>query len=210
MIRVNMKAEPDSFDLCVRQPGNRFLGNTPAPTAKEFEKHPYWRSILRELREAYNSVCAYCSFYVPPATGVDTVEHFKPKSKHPNLAYEWSNYRFVSHRLNSRKGARENVLDPFEIENGWFVIEFPSLLVKPAANLSNDVERRVEMSIAALGLNDPATCLQQREDYTEDYCKQFVTYSYLQKDAPFLAAEIDRQGLVGRLNDVMGYSIGQK
>lgn len=205
MIRVLAQPEPADFSALVRAPGQTFLAATPRPTAKEFEKHPYWRRILRELRLAYGKVCAYSSFYVPSATGVDTVEHYLPKVPYPEYAYEWSNYRFVCHRLNTRKSTKEDVVDPFAIENGWFVIEFPSLLVKPGPNLDAGTRKAVADSIIRVGLNDSATCWEQRDDYTRNYCLGIVTFQFLVKDAPFLAAEIQRQGLVGRLNDIMNY-----
>ena len=54
------------------------------------------------------------------------MEHFAPKKKHPDHAYIWENYRLVCTVMNSRKRDFENVLDPFEVEDGWFQIQFNS------------------------------------------------------------------------------------
>ena len=69
-----------------------------------------------------------------PDTGWKTVEHFKPKDLHPGLAYDWDNYRLVCGLLNSRKRVNETILDPFEIEDGWFLLHFPSLQVYKVGN----------------------------------------------------------------------------
>lgn len=205
MIHVNMQPEPVEFDALVRHPGASFLMTCPTPTTKEFKTHSYWRALLSKTRELYGAVCAYGCHYVPADTGVDTIEHFRPKSKYPSDAYEWSNYRFVCGRLNGRKGNHEDVLDPFHVENGWFVIEFPSLLVKPAPNLEPDLKGRVRQTCERLGLNDEGTCLKQRYKSVEDFCLGRVRFDLLETDAPFLAAEITRQGLRATLIKIMQF-----
>src|ERR1700689_4415537 len=131
MIRVNQAPEPGNFDDRVRQRGLRYLGN-PArrPTVKQWSSHSYWREVGNELHNAYAGICAYSCHWIPYDTGADTVEHFRPKDTYPTEAYEWSNYRLVCATLNGRKGTFEDVLDPFVIQNGWFVIDFPSMLIQ--------------------------------------------------------------------------------
>jgi hypothetical protein len=158
------------------------------------------------MRTAYGKICAYSSFWIPAATGVDTVEHYLPKVQHPNEAYEWTNYRYVSHTLNQKKGTKDDVVDPFLIENGWFVIEFPSLMVKPNDALRDPILKEVQESIIRIGLNDPASCLEQRAQYVEDYCRGLVTFDFLRRDAPFLAAEIQRLGLIDLIKEMMPYA----
>lgn len=203
MIHVDMQPEPPDFDEVVRQPGLAFLVDRPTPSDKEFNSHAYWRRVLRHLRDAYRGICAYSCHWVPYDTGADTVEHFHPKALHPAKAYEWVNYRFVCSRLNGRKGVYEDVLDPFLIETGWFVIDFPSLLVKPATRLEELLQSRIRTTCERLGLNDEATCLKQRYHYVRDYCVQGLPFALLQRDAPFLASEISRQGYIHTLNQVM-------
>lgn len=207
MIHVAPAPKPPTFDALVRTPGREFLTTTPNPTSAQFEKHPYWRTMLQELRNAYKHVCAYSCHYVPFDSGCDTVEHFKPKVPYPQDAYEWENYRFVCGRLNGRKGTFEDVLDPFTIENGWFVIEFPSLLVKPGTGLQAATAKAVTDSIKRLKLNDESTCVKQRNRYITDFCSFGQDYfdKLLVRDAPFIAAEILRQGLRESLPTIMSF-----
>ena len=52
------------------------------------------------------------AYWIPPVTGGRSVEHFAPKKKHRDFAYEWDNHRLVCSVMNSRKRDFEDVLDP--------------------------------------------------------------------------------------------------
>jgi|ERR1051326_3212873 hypothetical protein len=206
MIHVDPQPEPTHFNARVRLRGQAYLariGHT--PTTKEWESHSYWREILPNLHESYGGICAYSCHWIPYDTGADTVEHFIAKSIQPGQAYEWNNYRLVCATLNGRKGTNAVVLDPFVIDNGWFVLDFPSLQVKPERGLGEPLTGQIWDTITLLGLNDEGTCLKSRQKYIKDYCKGCVNFQYLQQDAPFIAYELERQGLVQTINDIMGY-----
>ena len=205
MIRVPPKPEPKAFQNLVREPGQRFLTETPHPTSRQWGRHRYWREILRLLYDAYDGVCAYSCHWISFDTGADSVEHFIPKSAKPKLAYEWSNYRLVCGRLNGRKRNFRDVLDPFRVKNGWFVIDFPSLQVEPSRHLSPKRRARVQATIDRLKLNDEGTCLKNRAEYVKDYCLGHIDFPYLRRKAPFLALELRRQRLLNRIKDMMSY-----
>ena len=101
---------------------------------------------------------------------------------------------------------REDILDPFYVKDGWFTIDFPSLLVKPAKGLEENLARRVQLTIDLLELNDEGTCLKSRERYIKAYCSGDISFDYLNSDAPFIAAELRRQNLVVSIREIMDYS----
>lgn len=208
MIRVAKQEPPDDFETRVRQPGQIFLGKSPHPKSKQWSNRPYWRRISGALHTAYGGIFAYSCHWIPYDTGADTVEHFKPKSKYPHHAYEWSNYRLVCSTLNGRKGDHEDVLDPFTIQDEWFVLEFPSLLVKPAPDLAGDLRAKVIATRRRLKLNDDESCVKARLRYVRLYCsfhcQGIIPLDYLHAEAPFIAREIERQGLVDSLPEIMG------
>jgi hypothetical protein len=206
MIHIDPQPEPDVFNARVRVPGQRYLSRKPNPTSKEFDSHSYWRNILPELHDAYRRICAYSCHWIPYDTGADTVEHFLAKDTHPQQAYEWNNYRLVCSTLNGRKGTREDVLDPFQIQNGWFVIDFPSLLIKPAEDLGEDLTRQVRATISHLKLNHEGTCLRSRQRYIKNYCKGCVDFNFLTEEAPFIALELEQQNLITTINEIMEYN----
>jgi len=202
MIHVDRQTEPLEFEDRVRKRGQRFLQNTPRPTAKQWRSHSYWREVGPQLHDAYGGICAYSCHWIPYDTGADTVEHFLPKDRHQNEAYEWNNYRLVCATLNGRKGTHEDVIDPFAVQDGWFVIDFPSMLVKPNVLLPLDDQGRVLASIERLGLNDEGTCLRSRTKWLGDYCSNGIPFDYLQRHAPFIASELVRQGLQNTIRQI--------
>ena len=114
----------------------------------------------------------------------------------------------ISGTLNGRKGTREDILDPFQIQNGWFVIDFPSLLVKPAQELAPGIAQSVQITIDILRLNDEGTCLQGRVAYIRAYCSGEINFLHLTKQAPFLALELQRQGLVQSIKSMWRHTPG--
>lgn len=205
MIHIDPQPEPETFDTLVRQPGQRFLARTPNPTRKQWDSHSYWRKTLALLHDLYGGICAYSCHWIPYDTGADTVEHFLPKSTYPQQAYEWGNYRLVCATLNSRKRIFEDILDPFDIQNAWFVIDFPSLQIKPALGLDSVLTGSIQDTIDRLRLNDEGTCLKSREAYIKDYCLGCITFTYLRRKSPFIALELERQNLVTEIKDMMSY-----
>ena len=199
MIRVDPQPEPPDFDRDVRQPGCIFLSNNPNPRGRKLPG--LWRKALPDLWRIYDGVCAYSSHWFP-LLGGGSVDHFVPKSADPGLAYEWSNYRLSTALLNSRKGNRQDIVDPFMITGDWFVLVFPALLVKPAANLPPALFNDVQTTIDALELNHEVL-ISIRLGYVLDYCDNDVTLAYLQRRAPFLAHELIRQNLTERIRVMM-------
>lgn len=186
MIKVEPRPEPDSFDAQVRKPGQKALdeGRDPLPT--------HWRRCLAQLWTAYDGICAYSCFFIPRVVGASTVEHFAPKSGKRELAYEWSNYRLVCALLNSRKRDFADVLDPFEIEDGWFELEFLFMQVRPAESLTDVIRKQVEETIQRLKLNDQE-CTAERARWYEDWRKGEITAAYMERHAPFIYREAVRQ-----------------
>ncbi len=202
MMRVMLQPEPSTFPAKVRRPGTAFLSQTPHPTAAQWRTRNYWVRVLPEMHEAYGGICSYSCHWIPLDTGARTIEHFVAKTTAPRLAYEWSNYRLVCSTLNGRKGIHEDVLDPFELSEHAFVLDFPSLLIKPNTTLSSELTAQVNASIVRLGLNDEGTCLKSRVKWLSDYCTVPFSLAYLHDHAPFIASELQRQQLVERIRDI--------
>lgn len=210
MIRVRPAEEPADFDANVRQPGLRavaeLVGETPpraggrhhAQVAKSREEipaaafPPYWREALADLLAGYGRVCSYLCLYIPRGTGAPSVDHMAAKSTRWDQVYEWRNYRLACALMNARKGVIARVLDPFEIEDGWFALELVEFQLVPNAGLSPAVLAAVEDTIDSLRLND-AVCCEARLEYAEDYWRRRITLDYLTRHSPFVARELRRQ-----------------
>lgn len=211
MIRVEPQPEPADFDAQVRQPGLSALAELvgepptvkrPGPRRKKIadrvedlrhdELPPYWRQCLPQLAAAYRRICAYSCHYVEPITGLGTADHYVPKSLDARRAYEWANYRFACARMNARKGVAAEVLDPFEVQDGWFQLELVRFQLHAAPRLSVEVVASIDRTIDLLRLNDEA-CKQTRADWCEAYWTGHLGLSFLERRFPLLARELRRQ-----------------
>ena len=200
MIRVVPAPEPDTFDARVRQPGLRKLEELAeehhggSKEAIPSEKFPdYWRRSLDDLMASYHRICAYLCLYISGGTGARSVDHMIAKSAAWDQAYEWTNYRLACSLMNSRKGVATTVLDPFDVEDGWFVLELVEFQVLPGDGLDAAVVEDVQGTIDRLRLNDDE-CRGAREEFAEDYWSGHVSLDYLGRHAPFVARELRRQG----------------
>lgn len=199
MIPVTAQAEPGDFDTKVRQRGRKFLASKPNPSSREFDPHSYWQSAKNDMHSAYQGLCAYTCWYMPSSYSID---HFLPKSQRPALAYEWNNYRLSSPRVNNHKADSMNIIDPFNVRAGWFVLDFPSCLVKAGENLPDLLTQQINETIRVLQLNDDDEFVQHRCDMMVDFAEGRVELGFVSKQCPFLASEIMRQGIQTTARDL--------
>ena len=193
MIPIQLQPEPEDFFERVKKDGRKFLSENPQPTSKEWKGKEYWQRSLPNMRQAYRKICAYCCHWIPHSTGNHSIDHFIPKSQKPNLAYDWANFRYVSARFNSRKGTK-TILDPFEILNESFIIDFKSFLIHPNSNLLPEEKKAARETIKRLKLNSDDDLVKERQTYFLDYQAGEISFEHLVKRAPFIAYEILRQG----------------
>jgi hypothetical protein len=184
-------------------PRRKVYPNLEAIPAKDLPG--FWRRALPALREAYGHTCAYLGLRIHPATGAAEVLHFQPKSKHQNPAYSWDDFRLSCKRANTHKGDHEDVLDPFTISQGLFSLKLFSgeVEIGPAAT-NPEIRRQVEATITRLKLNEEPTFVDARKDSIDRHfgignpaglmSQPPMDFLSLEIEAPFVAAEIDRQG----------------
>lgn len=153
-----------------------------------------WRKALPDMLERYERVCAYVCVYIERITGSPSVDHWVPKSVDPELAYEWSNFRLACSLINARKSVDELLLDPFEVEAGWFELEFVFFQVFSSRELPPAMQLRAAYTIEKLRLNC-AECLELRRSHVADYEAGRVSFEKLEQLSPFVARELRRQGL---------------
>ncbi len=211
MIPVEPAPEPADFDALVRQPGLSAvaeLDGEPAPrlrrgskrtavaaSREELEPHhfpPHWRKASDDLLAAYQRICAYACLYIERITGVATVDHWAPKSKAWDRVYEWDNYRLACGLMNSRKNIFDDVVDPFEVDEGMFALDLVTLRAVPGP-AAGPRRKLVEDSIKRLGLGG-SDYTEALADYYHDYLEGHIDLHHLQRRAPFLARELRRQG----------------
>ena len=201
MIHVNLQPEPSEFDAKVRQPGNAFLARCPQPSGKQWRNHAYWSRISSNLYQAYSGICAYSGQWFSTTTTHVSVDHFYPKSFCREKAYEWDNYRLTTQVMNNYKDDHI-IMDPFEINDGDFIIDFPSCLIKPRKDMTPTEKEKVTNTIQILHLNDEDQA-NQRCSIILEYINGDISKQHLEKRYPFIAEELSRQALYDKIKEMM-------
>lgn len=116
------------------------------------------------------------------------VDHFvswnECRHERPQLAYEWTNYRYASPRLNSRKRHARALLDPFEVQLGWFRVELPSLQLVCTEQIPVEQRARAERTLEALDLTRGTRVRRLREGWLRRYRQNRLSLPGLLELAP--------------------------
>ena len=144
MIPVAPVTEPPGFDERARRPGNAWLAeNQGAERPRD-----YWSPFRIALAEGFANRCGYTAMY----EGVGTIDHFRSYKADRSLAYEWANYRYAAAWINSAKKAND-VLDPYEVGEGWFEVLLPSLQLVATDKVPPEHRAIVEQTLNCLPLS---------------------------------------------------------
>jgi len=197
MIPVTLPPPTPHYVTRVRQPGMLFLAATPNPTNAEWNQHRYWQNVHADLYAWHRGICVYCASWTPRfrGRGVDhtSIDHFVPKSKNRQLAYEWSNFRLVRSKLNHRKDSFQDVIDPCTLRSGWFRLNFITFLLEPNAALLPRAQRQVTATIQRLLLNSDSAYVNERARVIYQYAAGKMTFADIQRRYPFIASEMNVQ-----------------
>jgi hypothetical protein len=205
MLRVEIPVEPLDFDSLVRAPGMDWMKENnidlEKPLPKRTEIPSYWRRCVDNLRASFGEWCCYTGRYLYESDIVP-VDHLLPKKDHPNLAYEWSNFRYTAYRVNSRKW-QKYILDPACLPKGIavYVLEFFDGSISANLDLKSDLPglyQAADDTIEELGLDEP---LYRRErmliwDTYLNGSKGNSEKNLLKKTNNFVWSEAVRQNLL--------------
>ena len=116
----------------------------------------HWRRFRLHLKEGFRGLCGYCEVLCS-----GEVDHVRPKSRHPELVYDWYNWVFSCHECNLSKGSKwpsqgyvnpcpETVSDRPE-RFFWFDVHGGEII--PADGLAGGELRKANNTIVGIGLN---------------------------------------------------------
>lgn len=197
MIRVDLQPEPLHFDSEIRQRGAVHLRNRPTNSSSKFWKnHEYWRNIQQDLYDSYHGICAYVAEWF--SYNESSCDHFLPRCQHPDLAYEWANYRLASQKANAHKAHHVDIIDPFEVLPTWFTLDITSGQVKPGVGKTDPNHQKIKRTIDILKLNSDKSYMKSRLNIIDTYIDDGMTYPQMCERYPFIASELERQDLVDR------------
>lgn len=180
---ANPITEPAKFDVECRQKGSSWLALN--PTSDKFPNH--WRQFQPELAEGFKDRCGWWAMRIADGH----VDHFLSKNKRRNLAYEWGNYRYIAGTVNSsKKTLDDQILDPFEVQDGWFEVLLPSMQLVTTADLPAALLPKAKLTIEKLHLDNGRKVRRNRQRWYEDYKAQKITFAGLQDFAPLVAKAV--------------------
>lgn len=186
MIRIEPPPEPVTFDAECRQPGTTWLAGHPDgdPPCR------FWRPYILELCRGFGYRCGYSAMW--DLNG--TIDHYLSREKYRNLAFEWTNFRYVSGWLNSSKQTLDQqVLDPFQVRDEWFEIVLPSLIMRLTPAIPNTIRPRAEYTLRRLHLIDGDRIYAQRQIYYSAFMDDKRPIAWLEDCAPILATAVRRE-----------------
>ena len=136
-------------------------GNDPTPTVNNRYRHPEIKAAL--IAETH-SKCAYCEVKALVG-GFGDVEHIIAKKYRPDLRFSWPNLTLACDVCNTRKGAHEDIIDPYlDDPDEHFRFFGPMLTVRPGS----DIGRRTQ---AILDLNR-LPLLEHRKEKIDEFVRR--------------------------------------
>lgn len=185
MIRVVPPGEPPAFDGECRRKGTAWLRSHRGA----LRPRDFWGRFKPALADGFHGLCGYGAMFEP----VGTIDHFTSWKRAPHLAYEWSNYRFAAQWINSSKQkADDEVLDPFEVEDGWFEVLLPSLQLVVTDKVPAPLRAKALRTLERLHLRDDERVIRQRREWYRMYQEGELSLEGLKRKAPLLARAVEK------------------
>lgn len=112
--------------------------------------------------------------------------------------YFYSIFQSVTGWINSsNRTANDAVLDPCQVEDGWFEILLPSLQLVLTDAVPDHEKNRAEYTLNRLHLRDDERVIRQRREWYRMYQDGELTIDGLERKAPLIARAIRKQQVAG-------------
>jgi len=114
--------------------------------------------ILPALRAQTQRHCSFCDAFPVEGVSIESIEHFRPKSKSPELAYSWINLYYCCDACQSAKREKwdDRLLTPDApgyLCSAYFEFDYTTGEIKPNALCSDQDQQRAATTIELYGLN---------------------------------------------------------
>ncbi|MFT3771209.1 MAG: hypothetical protein QM820_37820 [Minicystis sp.] len=184
MIPVARVPEPSGFDERARRPGKAWLAEHPGTE----RPRDFWSPFRELLAEGFAHRCGYTAML----DLAGTIDHFRSCKTHPELTYEWTNLRYASQWINSAKKSVE-VLDPYEVGEGWFEILLPSMQLVATERIPPDRRELALATLKRLPIAHDERVLKQRRHWYRLYEAKKLSLEGLRSVAPLIAAAEEKR-----------------
>lgn len=191
-----IRPEPPRFEVDCRQAGRDWLA-----TQVTLPDRPrdFWSPFRPDLRRGFGQRCGYYAMYIHDGQ-MDHSTSWKTCKDNgtPEHAYEWDNFRFVDGALNSRKKTLDDrLIDPLEVQAGWFEVELPTLFLR-AVGVPADRQEATRLTLERLELDQGPRALELRWEWYDKHQRGLLSREVLREFAPLLALAADRWESEGR------------
>lgn len=186
--------QPSLFGTNCREPGASWLAAH--PSKDPHEKSGWWSQFRPDLAKHFEHRCGWLATSI----GQDgIVEHYLScgnrkgdPSPHRDRAFDWTNYRYASGPINSRKGTHDNsILDPCEVEAGWFEVTLHGFQLLPTDALPDNLAEKAKFTLKTLGLRNGYHARWTRWNWYKRYWNGGNPHlELLEADAPLIAAAV--------------------
>ena len=132
--------------------------------------------------------CSYCGIFpLKQSVGGRSIDHFKPKSKFPELAFEWENLFIACSDCQQIKGNNYPSLPPLKPDHPnykfdyWFKINWVNNHIVPRASLTAEEQAIAQATLDWLGLNKgerPTARFDELEKFNNNTIKNVLKWSY--------------------------------
>lgn len=155
---------------------------------------PVSRKLLPLLKEQTQDHCSFCDNYPVSPPSIDTIEHFRPKSRYPREAYRWANLYFCCMWC-ERKGEEfdEAALQPDSRDyqfDRYFRWDYRRGTIEANERSHPGDQHRARVTIALYRLNDGhprlrKLCLRRRSKLKDEPLDEFPYRDYLEGSGGF-------------------------
>ena len=137
-----------------------------------------WQDFSGDLSSRFHGICGYCE----EAVTLGGVDHFRPKSKFPDLVYAWSNWVFACNSCNHAKNdqwPRSGYVDPCpcsceDLPESFFDFDLRTGMIVAKGGMTQERRKKALQTIQDLGLNN-ISHIQGRLGHIE-FVRGLLTY----------------------------------
>ena len=124
------------------------------------------QKLLPQLKALTQDHCSFCDNYPVSPPSIDTIEHFRPKSKYPRVSYLWTNLYFCCMACQQKadefdEAALQPDAESYDFDR-YFRWDFTKGTLKVNERATQEDQRRAQVTIQLYRLNERHPSLRIR------------------------------------------------